>query len=254
MEDECGDRAGRPRVVLDRQAYTTEFYGVYREMEVLWKVERAQHLREPYSPSWVAWPTATGTGHEAHRGVGREFAADVVDSVELRRLRIAERPLSAYLQWEFQVLRARAGVGERTRVLDVSRCGHPGAPRTAPEILILSRELMYEVLYDDIGAHIGGRRIIQKDVIATCLSDVESLYDRAEDLNRWLAATPISSSFRPFVSFTMNTTNRYDSGGEHGVEEVGERQVPVRQRRERHGDHPVGQPLRRRRAPTGPPP
>lgn len=190
---------GAPGVVLDRQAYTTEFYGVYREMEgVLWKLERAQHFHEPYSPSWVAW--ADGDWHGAMKLIEEsagEIAADVVDSVELRRLRIAERPLSAYLQWEFQVLRARAGVGERTRVLDVSAVRHLERHGPLPEILILSRELMYEVLYDDIGAHVGGRRIVQKDVIATCLADLESLYDQAEDLTGWLAANPSPPAFGP---------------------------------------------------------
>ncbi|GAB1821878.1 DUF6879 family protein [Herbidospora sp. RD11066] len=191
---------GAPGVMLDRRAYTTEFYGVYREMEgVLWKLERAQHFHEPYSPSWVAW--ADGDWDRAMKLIEEsagDFAADVVDSVELRRLRIAEQPLSDYLKWEFQVLRARAGVGERTRVLDASAVRHLERHGPLPEILILSRELMYEVLYDDIGAHVGGRRIIQKDVIATCLSDMENLYEQADELSRWTStASPSPPVFGP---------------------------------------------------------
>ncbi|GLX94370.1 DUF6879 family protein [Herbidospora sp. NBRC 101105] len=191
---------GAPGVTLDRTAYTTEFYGLYREMEgVLWKLERAQHFHEPYSPSWVAWSEGDwDRAMELIEESAGEFAADVPDSVELRRLRIAERPLTAYLRWELQVLKARARAGERTRVLDAGAVRHLERAGPLPEILILSRDLMYEVRYDDIGAHVGGRRIVERDVIAACLAELETLYGQAGDLDPWLAdATPSPPVFDP---------------------------------------------------------
>lgn len=168
--------------VLPVAEYRTELYEHLHRVEgVVWKLERAQHFHEPDTPSWVAmmsgdWDRALALMDEMR------FADDLPPRAELRRLRIVETPPTPYLQWEIVLLAARTRAGERARAL------HAGAVRglesraPLPELLILHRSLMYEVLYDDIGAHVGARRVTDPAVIEDCTRIVAELYARAEDM------------------------------------------------------------------------
>ncbi|MEO3863365.1 DUF6879 family protein [Acrocarpospora sp. B8E8] len=183
-------------VTMDRITYSADFSGVYREMEgVLWKLERAQYFYEPYSKSWVAW--AEGDWELALaliEAATAEYEADLSPRVELRRLRIVERPLSPYLEWELRVLAARASAGEKVRVLDAEAVHHLERDRPLPELLIPAGDLMYEILYDQGGAHVGGRRIGDRAIIEPCLTLLADLYDQAEEL----PATPSPQARAPW--------------------------------------------------------
>ncbi|WP_155334858.1 DUF6879 family protein [Acrocarpospora corrugata] len=180
-------------LTMDRGEYSADFYGVYREMEgVLWKLERAQYFHEPYSKSWVAWAEGDWDRSLALiEAASAEYEADLSPRVELRRLRIVERPLSPYLAWELRVLAARATAGEKARVLDADAVRHLERDRPLPELLIPAGDLMYEILYDRGGSHVGGRRIHDRELIEPCLTLLTDLYGQAEELPAYLDREPL---------------------------------------------------------------
>ncbi|MFI7029084.1 DUF6879 family protein [Microbispora rosea] len=168
--------------VLPAAEYRTELYDHLRRMEgVVWKLERAQHFHEPDTPSWVAMMSGDWDRSLALMDEMR-FADDLPPRAELRRLRIVEMPPTPYLQWEIVLLAARTRAGERARALHARSVGHLESRAPLPELLILTRDLMYEILYDEIGAHVGGRRITDAPVVEGCARAVAELYAGAEDM------------------------------------------------------------------------
>ncbi|GII54515.1 hypothetical protein Pth03_29040 [Planotetraspora thailandica] len=168
--------------VLSVTDYRAEFYERFQDIHgVVWKLERAQHFHEPDVPSWVAlmdgdWDRALALIDEMN------FAHDLPPRVELRRLRVVETPLTPYMQWELVLLAARTRAGERARVLPASAVRHLERTAPLPELVALHGGLMYEVLYDEAGAHVGGRRITDAHVVEACVRTMADLYGKAEDL------------------------------------------------------------------------
>lgn len=168
--------------VLSVAEYATEFYDHLRRLEgVVWKLERAQYFHEPDAPSWVAmmngdWDRSLALIRETN------FADDLPPRAELRRLRIVEMPPTPYLQWEIVLLAARTKAGERARALHAQSVRHLERHAPLPELVILNPTLMYEVLYDEIGAHVGARRITDGTLIDGCARVIAELYAGAEDM------------------------------------------------------------------------
>ncbi|MFC6085130.1 DUF6879 family protein [Sphaerisporangium aureirubrum] len=169
---------------LPREAYNREFRAAYEGAAgIVWKLERAQHFHEPYEPSWVAM--AEGEWNRSLRLIEemrRSFPADYEGFAEFRRIRVVDRPLTPYMQWELHVLAARAEAGERARVVPASAVRRYEPSRPLPELLILDGDLMYEVLYDHAGRHLGGRRLTDPHVIEPCRAALIALYEGGEDL------------------------------------------------------------------------
>ncbi|MBB6472801.1 DUF6879 family protein [Sphaerisporangium rubeum] len=169
---------------LPREAYNREFQAAYEGARgVVWKLERAQHFHEPYVPSWVAmvegeWQRSLRLVEEMRRA----FPADYEGFAEFRRIRVVDPPLTPYMQWELHVLAARAEAGERARVVPAFAVRDYEPDRLLPELLILGDDLMYEVLYDHAGRHLGGRRLTDPRVIGPCREALADLYDQGEDL------------------------------------------------------------------------
>jgi hypothetical protein len=171
--------------LLSAEWYGAEFREMYENADsVVWKLERAQHFHEPYEPSWVAmtegdWERSV----ELIEEMRDSFVADYAGYAEFRRVRIVEPPLTAYMRWELTVLAARAEAGERVRVVPAPtvQCYESACP--LPELLIFDSTLMYEVLYDSGGTHVGGRRLTDPAVIEPCLAALVALYEQGEDLH-----------------------------------------------------------------------
>ncbi|MFC4586938.1 DUF6879 family protein [Sphaerisporangium corydalis] len=169
------------------EVYGPEFREAYESANgVVWKLERAQHFHEPYEPSWAAmaqgdWERSLLLVDEMRGSLRAEYDG----YAEFRRVRVVETPLTPYMQWELHVLAARSEAGERSRVIPATavRAYEPSGP--LPELLIFESTLMYEVLYDENGAHLGGRRITDHDVVAPCLAALIALYDLGEDLRSY---------------------------------------------------------------------
>ena len=170
---------------LDPESYGADFWPYFdRISDVFWKLERIQDFREAGSPSWVAmtegdWDRSLrllGTGHADAK------KHDQQAGFARRRVRIAEHPVSPYLQWEMQYLRLRTGAGEQVRILPAESVRHLEARQPLPELVVLGTQVLYAVLYDETGRLAGARRIDDPDVIAACRQEISELYDKSEDL------------------------------------------------------------------------
>jgi hypothetical protein len=173
--------------VLSPEVYGPEFREAYESAEgVVWKLERAQNFYEPYEPSWVAmtegdWERSLQLIDEL-RG---SLAAEYEGYAEFRRVRVVEPPLTPYMQWDLHVLAARTEAGERARVVPAAAVLPYEGSGPLPELLVFESTLMYEVLYDSAGAHLGGRRITDRSVVQPCLAALAALYEQGEELGAY---------------------------------------------------------------------
>ncbi|WP_424534622.1 DUF6879 family protein [Sphaerisporangium viridialbum] len=168
---------------LGASAYLDDFWPYFGRVgdQVLWKLERIQHFQEPDVPSWAAmaegdWDRALALVEELRPAI---MAAPGPES---RRLRIVDRPVTPYLQWEMQILKIRVEAGEKIRVLPVDSVIHLETTVELPEVVILGSLTMYEVLYDDTGILSGARRIDDQSVLDACRAQLAELYDKGEAL------------------------------------------------------------------------
>jgi hypothetical protein len=156
----------------------------------LWKLERLQHYDETGFPSWDAF--AAGDWAAALRLINAErpgFTAFYREFARhrgaMRRVRIVEEPVSAYLQWEFHVLRVRAECGERCRVLDAARVDGLEAGRVLPDLVSLCGKTLYQVRYTDTGQPAGAIRFTDPGLIARYEEFAAALWESAEDVGAY---------------------------------------------------------------------
>lgn len=186
---------------LTVSAYLADFSAHYpRVSGVFWKLERGQAFREPDVPSWAAaakgdWADALRLIEPMRAEVVAEFAS--APAMRRRRIRVAEAPVSAYLQWEMQVLKMRAELGEQVRVLDAALIQDWERERPLPEVVILGDAVMYEICYADDGSLAGAYRITAPEVIAACADELAGMFRQGEDLatyfDREIAPLPAPS-------------------------------------------------------------
>lgn len=179
------ESATRQRLSLAE--YDADFYATVESTNgPILKTERIQTFREPGSPSWEAyadgrWEDALQIAAELNPELVAFFAhLDQLGS-GLRRLRIVELPLTPYLVWELHFLRYRAEAGEQIRVLDAQSVTElEAAAGPIPELMVVGRQAVYEVLYDTSGTPIGAEKSVEPTVVQGCRSQVLTLLDQAE--------------------------------------------------------------------------
>lgn len=168
--------------------YQSEFAAAFRATDgVIWKLERAQCFHEPYDASWNAmmagrWRRSLELIEQMRDSYAREYDGPA----EFRRVRVVETPLTPYLQWELHYLAARALVGERGRVVPAHAVRPLEQVRPLPEVVIFSESLAYQVRYDEIGAHLGGRRIEDREAIRHCLPVMRRLFEQGEEMRSYV--------------------------------------------------------------------
>ncbi|MDF5755559.1 DUF6879 family protein [Spongiactinospora sp. TRM90649] len=152
-----------------------------------WKLERRQHFRELGFASWEAF--AVGDWDEALRLIEaeRDFLIEFSSEAEskeipLYRLRVVERPIDPYLQWELHLLNLRAECGELIRVIEAEQIREQEAERPLPELVTLGRSTLYRVLYNDEGESAGAVRFSSPDVVWKAERFIRELYEQGEDL------------------------------------------------------------------------
>jgi hypothetical protein len=184
---------------LRPQEYLDDFWPHFQQIDdVLWKLERIQDFREPEEPSWVAvmagdWDRALDLIEDKRQESLR--LAERSHGFANRRLRIVEQPITPYLQWEMQILKIRVETGEQDiKVLDAQAIRDIERDRPLPELLVLGRAVMYEVLYDETATLSGARRIDDPAVIRACRQELDRLFEKGEDLlvyfDREIASMP----------------------------------------------------------------
>ena len=105
---------------------------------------------------------------------------------ELRRLRIAARPVSRYLLWEMQWFKILAEEGTAIRILDAEQIHHLEHDALLPEVVV-DEHALYQVSYDEDWKAIGARRIDDPDVIRQASEELADLWEAAEPFSRYFA-------------------------------------------------------------------
>jgi hypothetical protein len=174
--------------------YLQDFEDRFWRVSETWKLERQQTFEEPDVPSWVAWAkgdpeTALAQAEEMRTGIaGHQRRLDEA-SITQYRARIVELPLSDYLRWELHILRIRAGLGERIRVLPPEALATMEAARHVPEILVLGDLATYQVKYDSNGVLSGAKLLDDPHVALACREEIASLWRKREELINFLNRT-----------------------------------------------------------------
>ncbi|AQZ66374.1 unnamed protein product [[Actinomadura] parvosata subsp. kistnae] len=171
-----------PAAVLSADEYLDDFWPNFHQLDgVFWKLERLQSFRG--EPSWAAmvegdWDRSLKLVDDG-RGAPRERPAK---RYPRRRIRIVEQPVTSYVRWEAHLLALRGEAAEQVRVLDAGEVAEIEVGRRLPELVVLGTVAMYEVTYDESGAHSGARRIDDREVIEACQGELDKLFQRGEEL------------------------------------------------------------------------
>lgn len=152
-----------------------------------WKLERLQHFREPGFPSWDAFdqgdPDRARDLLEAERDFLSEFQQKARElDISLYRVRVVERPITAYLWWELHLLKLRAECGERIRVVELDKLQAYEQKCVLPELLTLGTGVLYEIRYDQDGVLAGAVRVTRRRMVTRATRLMRSLYDQGENV------------------------------------------------------------------------
>lgn len=182
LTPEQGDRLTRP-------AYRQDF----RERKAAirdgssWKLERRQHFEEQGSPSRDA--LRRGDWDEALRLLanrGETLAADAQEEARrgyaFHRVRVIEKPLTPYVQWELHSQRQRAQYGQKIRVVPAEQVAASESAHPLPEVVVLGSRTLFQVLYTDAGVANGAIRYTDRDLVTRWENYVKALYAVGEDV------------------------------------------------------------------------
>lgn len=182
-----------PSDQLSLEEYYREFSSHFQQITTEFaKFERRQHFIEPGNPSWEAfnagdWNEALRLADEGRHEI-RESNLDARRrGLRINRLRVIERPLTPYLQWEMHILKVRADEGDDIRVLDAADLAGFERSRLLPEVVILGDRVMYNVLYNENGRSYGALRFDDSDVIQACSVDFTRFFAGGEDIASFFA-------------------------------------------------------------------
>lgn len=187
--------------VLKLDDYFEDFDARFWQVDSSWKLERCQVFQEPDVPSWAAMAEGDRErslvlADEMRGGIAEHQRRLDAHGIVQRRLRIVELPLSDYLWWELYVLRIRADLGERIRVLSPSAVASWETSGPLPEIILLGEHTTYQVRYDDDGIVTGAKLLADPEVTAACRAEMESLWRTGEDLASFLTRTGVLADTR----------------------------------------------------------
>jgi hypothetical protein len=177
---------------LTRPEYKRDF--AQRSARVIdrdsWKLERRQDFQEVENASWDA--VVRGDWAEALRLIEarRERLLEIERERHARghhfhRVRIVEKPLTRYVQWELNSQRQRGECGEHIRVMDVEEIRPLESARRLPELVVLGGQVLYEVLYTVEGIHEGAVRHTDSGIVARYEAFIRQLYADGEDIQSY---------------------------------------------------------------------
>ncbi|WP_066944596.1 DUF6879 family protein [Streptomyces lushanensis] len=179
---------------LVRDVYKRDFRERYEAIRHAdsWKLERRQHFEEKGSPSRDA--LSRGDWAEALRLIDarrEDLIASALDDERrgsrFHRVRVVEKPLTPYLQWELHSLRQRAECDERIRTVDAEMVAASESEKILPELVVLGGHTLYEVLYTESGESCGAVRHTAPDVVGIWEGYIKELYRAGEDVETYFA-------------------------------------------------------------------
>lgn len=184
------DNAAGERMDLDD--YYADFERHFWHVKEFWKLERGQTFAEPGDESWQAFNSGDW-GLSMRRLAERR--SDLLDyhrqasqaGVATWRIRVVEKPFSAYLQWELNLLKIRDETGGPIRILDVAEVAEFEEEGPLPEIYTLDDQVMYQAIYDDQGVLAYALKYNDPDLIRRSRQFIRRLYDRGELISSYFA-------------------------------------------------------------------
>ena len=129
-------------------------------------------------------------------GIGEHQRRLDAKGIVQRRVRVVEVPLSDYLRWELYVLRIRADLGERIRVLSPTDITSWETGSPLPEIIVLGDRTVYQVRYDGDGIVTGAKLLTDPRIAASCRTELEVLWRQGEELSGFLTRTDVLTGSR----------------------------------------------------------
>ncbi|GHE45671.1 DUF6879 family protein [Streptomyces capitiformicae] len=177
---------------LTRDAYKRDFGerdAAIRDADS-WKLERLQHFEEEGSPSRDAlrrgeWATALRLLEDRRDALLATAREDTRKGHRFHRVRVVEKPLSPYLQWELHSHRQRAEYGERIRVVGAEQVASVERAGRLPEIVVLGGDTLFQVLYSKAGATLGSVRYTDDDLVGSWENYIRRLYEAGEDVRSY---------------------------------------------------------------------
>lgn len=179
---------------LVRDMYKRDFRERYEAIHHgdSWKLERRQHFEEQGSASRDA--LSRGDWAEALRLIDarrEDLLASALDDERrdsrFHRVRVVEKPLTPYMQWELYSLRQRAEYGERVRTISAGAVAESEGDGLLPEVVILGGHTLYEVLYTESGSSCGAVRYADPEIVGIWESYIKELYRAGEDVQSYFA-------------------------------------------------------------------
>lgn len=177
---------------LTRDAYKRDFRtrdAAIRNADS-WKLERLQHFEEQGSPSRDAlrreeWGLALRLLDDRREALRVTAQEDARKGHVFHRVRVVEKPLSPYVQWELHSHRQRAEYGERIRVVSAEEVVSAEREGRLPEIVVLGRSTLFQVLYTETGATVGAVRHTDQELVRSWENYIRKLYEAGEDVRSY---------------------------------------------------------------------
>ncbi|MEU1801381.1 DUF6879 family protein [Streptomyces sp. NPDC019937] len=182
LDPEQGDRLTRP-------AYKQDFR--QREDAIRdgssWKLERRQHFEEQGGPSRDAlrrgdWQEALRLLADRHDDLATAAQEEKRRGYAFHRVRVIEKPLTPYVQWELHSQRQRAEHGQRIRIVPAEQVAASENTGPLPEVVILGGHTLFQVLYTDAGVADGAIRYTDRELVERWETYIKALYDLGEDV------------------------------------------------------------------------
>lgn len=201
---------------LEWDTYRREFQARRAQLRNFdyWKFERGQHF-EQHSPGWDAvdcnaadwdavacdaadrdaadrdnidWGEAASmTLIERKRAwVQRCVAADRADGRGFYRVRVVAEPLSRCMKSELRLLRMQAECGMGVRVVPAEPLSGLESRAVLPEIVVLGKRTLYEIVHSDSGVPIGAYRRAEAESIRNWTEFLMQLYAIGEDVRTYV--------------------------------------------------------------------
>ncbi|MFD7896394.1 DUF6879 family protein [Streptomyces sp. NPDC059743] len=157
-----------------------------------WKLERRQHFEEQGSASRDAlsrgdWDEALRLIEEQREDLLASVREDERRGSRFHRVRVVEKPLTPYLQWELYSLRQRAECGGRVRTISAEAVAASEGHGLLPELVVLGGRTLYEIVYTESGVPNGAVRYTDSEIVGRWESYIKELYGAGEDVESYFA-------------------------------------------------------------------
>jgi hypothetical protein len=182
LDPACGE-------YLAQEVYKDDFRRRHAEIEGRdsWKFERRQHFEEQRNDSRDAlrrgdWDEALRLLEGRRDRLLRLVRAEQARAAPFHRVRVVERPLTPYMQWELHALRVRADCGKSIRVVGAEKVMPLEFSGLMPEVVVLGGRTLYSIRYTDEGVPDGAVRFVEPRLIKHWESYIRELFTGGEDV------------------------------------------------------------------------